>query len=154
MSRGAHRQRTNRVAMERRAAAAPKNVVKLLLNLCLIAAGAAPRGGTLTVDLEGEGDTLTMKVEAKGPNAACRTPRRVSCPAAGRTVDAHPIQPYYTTLLARECGMAIKVSTAPEVVTLTAAPASRFAALADARESSIGLPAQAESVGLANPAAL
>ncbi len=134
---------------------APKNVVKLLLNLCLIAAGAAPRGGTLTVDLEGEGDTLTMKVEAKGPNA------RLSHASAGflsgapvETVDAHSIQPYYTTLLARECGMAIKVSTAPEVVTLTAAPASRFAALADATESSIGLPAQAESVGLANPAAL
>src|SRR5271166_537125 len=100
---------------------APKNAVKLLLNLCLIAAGAAPRGGILTVDLDGEGDALTMKVEARGANV------RLSHAAAGflsggpvETIDAHTIQPYYTTLLARECGMSIKASTAPEVVTLAA----------------------------------
>jgi len=133
---------------------APKNAVKLLLNLCLIAAGAAPRGGVLTVDLEGEGDALSMRVEAKGANV------RLSHAAAGflsgapiETVDAHSIQPYYTTLLARECGMSIKASTAPEVVTLAAAPAPHSGAVADASESSGTPSAQVESVGSANPAA-
>ena len=48
---------------------APKNAVKLLLNLCLIAAAAVPRGGVIEVDLEGEGDAMTMRVEARGANA-------------------------------------------------------------------------------------
>jgi histidine phosphotransferase ChpT len=134
---------------------APKNAVKLLLNLCLIAAGAAPRGGILSVDLEGEGEALTMRVEAKGANV------RLSHAAAGflsggpvETVDAHSIQPYYTTLLARECGMTIKASTAPDVVTLTAARTAHSEALADASESSAKRPAEVESLGLASPAAL
>src|SRR5271157_3930476 len=38
---------------------APKNAVKLLLNLCLIAAAAIPRGGVITVDLDGDGDAMT-----------------------------------------------------------------------------------------------
>jgi histidine phosphotransferase ChpT len=133
---------------------APKNAVKLLLNLCLIAAGAAPRGGILTVDLEGEGEALTMKVEAKGANV------RLSHAAATflsggpvETVDAHSIQPYYTTLLARECGMSIKASTASDLVTLTAARAADSGTLEQASGPSTGLSTQVESVGLANPAA-
>ncbi len=51
---------------------APKNAVKLLLNLCLIAAAAVPRGGVIEVDLEGEGDAMTMRVEARGANARIR----------------------------------------------------------------------------------
>ena len=48
---------------------ASRNSVKLLLNLCLIAAGAIPRGGVIAVDLsDGEG-AMTMRVEAKGANA-------------------------------------------------------------------------------------
>ena len=101
---------------------APKNAVKLLLNLCLIAAAAIPRGGVISVDLEGEGDTITMRVEATGANA--RLPHGAAAFFSGgpiETIDGHSIQPYYTTLLARECGMMIKASTAPESVTLTAA---------------------------------
>ncbi|MBV8106650.1 MAG: histidine phosphotransferase [Hyphomicrobiales bacterium] len=133
---------------------APKNAVKLLLNLCLIAAGAAPRGGVLTVDLDGEGGTLSMRVEARGANV------RLSHAAAGflsgapiETVDAHSIQPYYTTLLARECGMAIKASTAAEVVTLTAAPAPHPGVLANPSESLTKLAGEVESVGLTDPVA-
>lgn len=100
---------------------APKNAVKLLLNLCLIAAGAIPRGGVISVDLEGEGDAMTMCVEATGANA--RLPHGAAALFFGgpmETIDAHSIQPYYTTLLARECGMTIKASSAFELVTLTA----------------------------------
>ena len=63
-----------------------------------------------------------MRVEATGANA--RLPHGAAAFFSGgpiETIDGHSIQPYYTTLLARECGMMIKASTAPESVTLTAA---------------------------------
>ncbi len=102
---------------------APKNAVKLLLNLCLIAAGAVPRGGVIAVDLEGDGDATTMRVEATGTNA--RLPHGAAAFFSGgsiETIDGRSIQPYYTTLLARECGMTIRASTAPDSVTLRATP--------------------------------
>src|SRR6202167_3687241 len=48
---------------------APKNKVKLLLNLCLIALTTIPRGGTVAVDLSGQDEKLSMKVQTKGTNA-------------------------------------------------------------------------------------
>ncbi len=101
----------------------PKNAVKLLLNLCLIAASTIPRGGVIAVELEGEGEAMTMSIEATGTNA--RLPQAASLLLTGgstESVDGHSIQSYYTTLLARECGMAIGVSTSPESVSLTATP--------------------------------
>ena len=107
---------------------APKTHVKLLLNLCLIAAAAAPRGGEISVDLEGEEDALALRVQAKGPNA------RLSHMAAGLlngdsevAIDAHSIQPYYATLLAEQAGMTIEVVQSPETVILTAKPAAASA---------------------------
>jgi len=104
---------------------APKNAVKLLLNLCLIAAAAVPRGGVIEVDLEGEGAAMTMRVEARGANA--RIPHNSAALLSGgpiETIDAHSIQPYYTTELARERGVTLEVLIAPETVTLTATPAA------------------------------
>src|SRR6202042_1330837 len=79
--------------------------VKLLLNLCLIAASAVPRGGVIAVDISGEDDAMAMPVEAKGsnprfsPSAADFLPNAVP----NEPVDGHSIQLYFTTLLAREC---------------------------------------------------
>ncbi|HKN28357.1 MAG TPA: histidine phosphotransferase family protein [Roseiarcus sp.] len=103
----------------------PKNAVKLLLNLCLIAASAIPRGGVIAVELEGEAEAVTMKIEVTGTNA--RLPHAASVFLSGgsiETVDGQSIQPYYTTLLARECGMIIRASTSPESITLTVTPAA------------------------------
>ena len=84
----------------------PKNRVKLLLNLLVIAQQTIPRGGVLTVDPLGEGETMGFQITAAGLNA------RVSQPvaellASGPTgaVDAHAVQPYYTRLLADACGI-------------------------------------------------
>jgi histidine phosphotransferase ChpT len=99
---------------------APKNTVKLVLNLCLIAASAVPRGGVIAVNLEGQGEAMTIRVEASGVNA--RLSHAAAALLSGETVeaiDAHSIQPYYTALLAQQCGMAIIASAAPEIVTLT-----------------------------------
>jgi histidine phosphotransferase ChpT len=104
---------------------ASRNSVKLLLNLCLIAATAIPRGGVITVDISGEDDAMTMRVEARGANA------RLSHSAADflsnalpkETIDGHSIQLYFTTLLARECRATLAVSSSPDSITLTATPA-------------------------------
>jgi histidine phosphotransferase ChpT len=59
----------------------PKNRVKLLLNLLMLAAGAIPRGGVIKVEMTGEGDTAGFAIVVTGLNArippACqRAPRR------------------------------------------------------------------------------
>ena len=46
-----------------------KNKVKLLLNMLLIAGQTIPRGGILTVDAIGSGDSMGFKVSAAGANA-------------------------------------------------------------------------------------
>ncbi len=99
-----------------------KNRVKLLLNMLLLAAGTIPRGGSITVQPVGEGDTLGFRITSAGLNA--RIPQAVPGLVAGDTggaaVDAHAIQPFYAGLLARECGMAITLAPEGEGVVLTA----------------------------------
>src|SRR6476659_2926551 len=46
-----------------------KNRVKLLLNMLVIAGQTIPRGGALTVEATGSGDTMGFKVTAAGTNA-------------------------------------------------------------------------------------
>ncbi|WP_298426367.1 histidine phosphotransferase family protein [Rhodoblastus sp.] len=103
----------------------PKNKVKLVLNLCLIASACIPRGGVMHVTIEGEGDDARMDVSVKGPNLKLAS--HVADLLEGRsesgTVDAHGIQPYFTGLVARSCGMAVQVVASSEEVTLKAAPA-------------------------------
>ena len=104
---------------------ASRNSVKLLLNLCLIAASAIPRGGVVAVDISGEGDAMTIRIEAKGTNAKLShsTADILTNALAKETIDGHSIQLYFTALLARECQAALSVSASPESVTLAAIPA-------------------------------
>ena len=103
---------------------ASRNAVKLMLNLCLIAASAIPRGGVVAVALSGEDDALTIRVEAKGANAKLSHSAAdiLTGAVAREAIDGHSIQLYFTALLARECRAALNVSTGPESVTLTAIP--------------------------------
>jgi histidine phosphotransferase ChpT len=101
--------------------------VKLLLNLCLIANSAVPRGGVIAVDISGEDNALAMRVEAKGTNAKLSHSAAdfLTNPVPNEAVDGHSIQFYFTTLLARECQATLSVSTAPDTVTLAVAPEPR-----------------------------
>jgi len=105
---------------------APKNKVKLLLNLCVIAFSAIPRGGVVTVAVTGEGDAMAMEVEAKGPNA--RLAKNASSLVAGEpengAIDAHTIQPFFAGVVARSCGMSVAVEADSDVVRLRAKPAA------------------------------
>jgi histidine phosphotransferase ChpT len=100
----------------------PKNRVKLLLNMLVVGGQAIPRGGTLTLDPVGSGET-TFRVTAAGLNA--RVPPAVPGLLAGgsdaETIDAHAIQPYYTGLLARACGLNATVEAQGEAIVVAAA---------------------------------
>jgi histidine phosphotransferase ChpT len=88
----------------------PKNRVKLLLNMLLIAQQTIPRGGTLTIDPVGEGETMSFRITAAGLNS--RVPQNIvdMLGSAVAAVDAHAVQPYYTRLLAQACGLTVKLA--------------------------------------------
>ena len=101
----------------------PKNRVKLLLNMLVIAQHTIPRGGTLTIDPIGEGETMGFRVTANGLNA--RLPQNIAdLLSSGQppAVDAHSVQPYYTRLLAKACGLSVKLAAEGEAVVATAGP--------------------------------
>ncbi len=110
-------------------ALAPKNQVKLILNLCLIAAGAIPRGGLITVTTRDGGEGLRISVAAKGPNAklAGHTPALLAGAPEHNAVDAHAIQPFYAGLVARAVNMTLHVIAEPDLVTIEALPALALA---------------------------
>jgi histidine phosphotransferase ChpT len=99
----------------------PKNRVKLLLNMMVIAQQTIPRGGVLTVDTIGEGDTRGFRVAATGLNA--RLPQAIAeLLASGPvgSVDAHAVQPYYTRLLAQACGLNVALAAEGDAMVVTA----------------------------------
>jgi histidine phosphotransferase ChpT len=102
----------------------PKNQVKLLLNLLLIAQTAVPRGGTIEVILTVEGDQGRFRVVSKGLNA--RIPHAAPSLLKGEpesgTVDAHSIQPFYTGLIAKAAKMTVDMTIDGDTVTITAEP--------------------------------
>jgi histidine phosphotransferase ChpT len=102
----------------------PKNKVKLLLNMCLIAAAAIPRGGVIKVSIAGEGETTALEVASTGSHvrlASNITSLLAGAPEGG-TVDAHGIQAYYTGLVAQATNMSIGIESTPEGVTIEAKP--------------------------------
>lgn len=99
----------------------PKNKVKLLLNMMVIAQQTIPRGGVLTVDPIGEGDPHGFRVSAAGINA--RLPQNIVDMLASEevgSIDAHAVQPYYTRLLAQACGLKVVLAPEGEAIVATA----------------------------------
>jgi histidine phosphotransferase ChpT len=97
----------------------PKNRVKLLLNMLIIAQQTIPRGGVLTVDPIGEGETMSFRVTSTGLNA--RLPQNiVDLLNSTGGVDAHAVQPYYTRLLAEACGLKVELKAEGEAMVVSA----------------------------------
>ena len=99
----------------------PKNRVKLLLNMLVIAQQTIPRGGRLTVDPVGEGESMSFKVSATGLNA--RLPQSIVTMMASvhaGPVDAHAVQPYYTRLLAESCGLKVSLVAEGDAMVVSA----------------------------------
>lgn len=100
----------------------PKNRVKLLLNMLIVAGQAVPRGGVLTVESIGSGETMSFRISASGLSA--RVPPAIPPLLAGQTggeaIDAHAIQAYFTGLLARNCGLTVDIASANEMIVVAA----------------------------------
>jgi len=101
----------------------PKNRVKLLLNLIMIATTAIPRGGSIAASVSGDADRCEFVIRAKGLNA--RIPAHSEALLAGDsetgTVDAHGIQIYYAGMVARASGMTVTFGIDGDEVTIRAA---------------------------------
>ncbi|MGJ4881293.1 histidine phosphotransferase ChpT [Bradyrhizobium sp. HKCCYLRH2060] len=100
----------------------PKNRVKLLLNMMVVAQQTIPRGGMLTVDPIGDGETMSFRVAATGLNA--RLPQNIVNLLGGdlqSTIDAHAVQPYYTRLLADACGLKVTLTADGNAMVVQAA---------------------------------
>lgn len=102
----------------------PKNRVKMLLNLLLIAVQTIPRGGSINIEPIGEGEGMGFKLSMQGLNA--RIPPAIPALLAGENsghgVDAHAIQPIYTGMLARDAGIALAIAMEGDTVVLSATP--------------------------------
>lgn len=103
-------------------ALSPKNRVKLLLNMLVIAGQAIPRGGRISVDPVGSGESMGFTVTAAGTNAKVppAVPALLTGEGSGEGLDAHRIQPFYAGLLARASGVKATIAMDGEAVVLTA----------------------------------
>jgi histidine phosphotransferase ChpT len=100
----------------------PKNRVKLLLNMLIIAGQTIPRGGTLVVEPADADPSTGFRITASGLNA--RIPQALPVLLEGSSengsIDAHAIQPFYAGLLARACGLKVELKSEGEAVVITA----------------------------------
>jgi histidine phosphotransferase ChpT len=90
----------------------PKQEVKLLLNMLLIALAGIPRGGVVTVTAEGQ----NLVVRAKGERAKINEglAQALAGTADLTTLDARLVQPYYAKILAEIAGLEIYMAMESE----------------------------------------
>ncbi len=90
----------------------PKQEVKLILNMLLIALAGIPRGGVVTVTADGQ----VLTVRAQGERAKIN--EAMAAALAGTadllTLDARLVQPYYARMLAEAAGLEIKMEMETE----------------------------------------
>lgn len=101
----------------------PKNKVKFLLNMLLVALHAIPRGGVVQASFEDPNGAAHFKIVATGKNA--RVPPVFLDLLNGtfeENLDAHAVQPLYALKLAESAGLEVTVSLADESVVFKAAP--------------------------------
>ncbi|HEV2559156.1 MAG TPA: histidine phosphotransferase family protein [Microvirga sp.] len=103
----------------------PKNRVKLLLNLLVLAINAVPRGGSVNVVVTGDAERCDFLLTSKGLNA--RIPPHAQALLAGApengTVDAHGIQVFYAGMVARAAEMDVSLRLEGDEVTIRAVTA-------------------------------
>jgi histidine phosphotransferase ChpT len=102
----------------------PKAVVKLILNLVIIANGSVPRGGTLEVEIPSEANGNSITVKAAGPmiRVSEKFITLYNNQKLDEPIDAHAVQYYYTLLLAKEAKLELSVNVNSERIIMTAKP--------------------------------
>jgi histidine phosphotransferase ChpT len=106
--------------------ALPKAEAKLLLNMMLLGMAAVPRGGAVSVALEGGQGVVCASGDA------ARVPDRVAQVLSGQfepqELDARLVQPYYTRRLAQQAGFTVHFEAEGNKITLRARRAEEQAA--------------------------
>ncbi len=99
----------------------PKAEVKLVLNMMMLAMAGIPRGGVVTVNVEGRNFSVKAQGErSKVPQAMADV---LTGAAAIETLDARMVQPYYSKLLAQSAGLSLTIGMEGEdVVAVMAQP--------------------------------
>jgi len=99
-----------------------KDHVRLLLNLIMVAVGAVPRGGVVSVSPKTGAEAVSLLLSATGPKA--RLADDIAKPLAGAMpeggFDGRSIQPFYTGLMAREMNGKLSAGVDGETVTIKA----------------------------------
>ena len=80
----------------------PKNQVKLILNLVMLAISSIPRGGQVTMGVT-DGGGLTATAEGKNAKVPEKTLAMLEGDAQQETMDARLAQVYYALRLASDC---------------------------------------------------
>ena len=110
----------------------PKYKAKLMMNMMLIASGAVPRGGVVTVKVEGPAGSERIDVKAKGPRTLIPSGSEgLVAGTPAEPVDARGIQPFYTGLLARLTNMDVSLGLANDEFFFKAEPRPADAATAE-----------------------
>jgi len=102
-----------------------KDRVKLLLNLVLSALTALPRGGEISININGEDTNTSFDIHCRGVGA--RPPQHLEDFITGEfrdNLDALTIQPYYTARLAGKANMRLSVVLDGSDIILRAVPNS------------------------------
>lgn len=99
----------------------PKAEVKLVLNMMMLAMAGIPRGGVVTVTVDGRNFAVKAQGErSKVPQAMADVLVGI---AAIESLDARMVQPYYAKLLAHSAGLTLQIGMEGEdVVAVTAQP--------------------------------
>jgi histidine phosphotransferase ChpT len=99
----------------------PKAEVKLVLNMMMLAMAGIPRGGVVTVSVDGRNFAVKAQGErSKVPQAMADVLTGV---AAIDSLDARMVQPYYAKLLAQSAGLSLTIGMEGEdVVAVMAQP--------------------------------
>ena len=99
-----------------------KNRARIVMNLVMLGIQAAPRGGTVTVTRQGQGEGANFIIVSEGPKA--RLDAAIANAIAGKVpedgFDGRSIQPLYANLLARDIGGTIGASANETIITFTA----------------------------------
>jgi histidine phosphotransferase ChpT len=101
----------------------PKAEVKLVLNMMMLAMAGIPRGGVVTVTVDGRNFAVKAQGErSKVPQAMADV---LTGLAAIETLDARMVQPYYSKLLAQSAGLSLTIGMEGEdVVAVLAHPSA------------------------------
>ncbi|EJF89232.1 histidine phosphotransferase ChpT [Bartonella tamiae] len=105
----------------------PKNEIKFLLNLLLIANATIPRGGNLSVSIENKkineiesGRLFVIKVEGKVLRIPSKFLELYEGKIPDEPIDAHAIQPYFTLLMAELSKMSLSIDSQSDYIVFTA----------------------------------